>query len=256
MLKSMLAAFSMYSKIPVPQIEWKEENHKYSLCFFPLIGVVIDIFLYIWSILAFYLQFHYFTFAAAFTVIPVLVTGGIHLDGFCDVLDAKYSYADKEKKLEIMKDSRIGAFAAIGLAVYFISQFGLYASIQSEKGSLSVLVIFIMSRALSGIGAVTLKCAKKKGTLQSFTKPADKKITMAVLISIFTLCALFLMYIDFICGICTTAAALICFIYYRHFSYKNFGGITGDLEGYFLQICEIVMLAVIVSFDSWNNICC
>ena len=43
MLNSLFSAFLMYSRIPVPQVEWKEENRRYSLCFFPVIGVVLGI---------------------------------------------------------------------------------------------------------------------------------------------------------------------------------------------------------------------
>jgi len=41
MIRSLFIAFSTYSRIPVPQVEWLEENRKYSMCFFPLIGAVI-----------------------------------------------------------------------------------------------------------------------------------------------------------------------------------------------------------------------
>lgn len=257
MLKSLISAFSMYSKIPMPEIEWSEENHRYSLCFFPLIGAVTGFFEYLWGAFCLYYQVGTLLYSAIAVIIPVIITGGIHLDGFCDVLDAKYSYADREKKLEIMKDSRVGAFALIGLAVYFILQFGLYSEISSEYAFMSVNIIFIISRALSGIGAVTLKCAKKSGTLQSFSEPADRKITLTVLIFIYILCIAFLIYSDKISGIAAASVSILSFIYYRNFAYKTFGGITGDLAGYFLQICEISMLASIVFCDIFERgVCC
>mgnify|MGYP000107976858 CR=1 FL=1 len=46
--------------------------------------------------------------AAAFCLVPVAVTGGIHLDGYADTSDALSSYGDREKKLEILKDSTVG----------------------------------------------------------------------------------------------------------------------------------------------------
>jgi len=246
MLKSLISAFAMYSKIPMPETEWSEENHKYSLCFFPLIGLIIGIMEYLWwNVNSVVYQSGSILYSAVSVVIPVIVTGGIHLDGFCDVLDAKNSYADRERKLEIMKDSRVGAFAVIGLAVYFIIQFGLYSA-EDENIILCSSLIFVISRALSGIGAVTLKCAKKSGTLQSFSEPADRKITLMVLVSVYVICIAFLIYSDWITGTGILFSSLLSFAYYRRFAYRNFGGITGDLAGYFLQVCEISMLAVIV----------
>ena len=97
MLKSMLSAFLMYSRIPVPQVEWKEENRRYSLCFFPLIGVVQGIIFTLWRILCTKLNFGEILFSCVAVFIPVLVNGGIHLDGFCDTSDMLASYGDKEK---------------------------------------------------------------------------------------------------------------------------------------------------------------
>ena len=257
MLKSLISAFAMYSKIPMPEIEWNEKNHRYSLCFFPLIGLVTGLIEYIWGALCYALQIGTVLYSAIAVIIPVIITGGIHLDGFCDVLDAKNSYADREKKLEIMKDSRAGAFAIIGLAVYFTLQFGLYSEITSEHAFMSSGIIFVISRALSGTGAVILKCAKKSGTLQSFSEPADRKITLVSLILIYASCILFLIYLDFLCGISVFFVSALSFLYYRNFAYKTFGGITGDLAGYFLQICEISMLAVIVLCDILERgVCC
>lgn len=257
MLKSLISAFAMYSKIPMPEIEWSEENHKYSLCFFPLIGLIIGFVEYIWGAFCYAFQIGTVLYSAVSVIIPVIVTGGIHLDGFCDVLDAKNSYADRERKLEIMKDSRVGAFALIGLVSYFIIQFGLYSEISSEHAFMSSGIIFIISRALSGIGAVTLKCAKKSGTLQGFSEPADRKITLVSLILIYAFCILFLIYIDMLCGISVFLVSALSFVYYRNFAYKTFGEITGDLAGYFLQICEISMLGVIVLCDILERgVCC
>ena len=63
-------------------------------------------------------------FAIAMALIPVIVSGGIHLDGFADTVDALSSYGDREKKLEILKDPNTGAFAVIGLCVYFLADNG------------------------------------------------------------------------------------------------------------------------------------
>lgn len=245
-LNSFISAFSMYSRLPMPQIEWNEENKRYALCFFPWIGAVIGLIIYCWSFISGYLGFTY-VFAAVSCAVPVLITGGIHLDGFCDVTDAKASFAPKERALEIMSDSHIGAFAAIELVIYFLLQFAFFSEISSDNNCLNaVCCSFVISRCLSGIGAVTLRCAKKEGTLQSFAKPAHRKITLSVLIVTLILSSVLMIYFSMFGGIAALIAAILTFVSYRIFAYKRFGGITGDTAGYFLQRCELAMLMAVV----------
>ncbi|MDE5992030.1 MAG: adenosylcobinamide-GDP ribazoletransferase, partial [Oscillospiraceae bacterium] len=72
MLKSLCSAFLMYSRIPVPQVEWKEENRRYSLCFFPLVGAVIAALIILWWKLCRFLSAGSLFLAVGCTVIPVL----------------------------------------------------------------------------------------------------------------------------------------------------------------------------------------
>lgn len=245
-IKSLISAFSMYSRIPMPQIEWKEENRRYALCFFPFIGAVIGGILLLWRFIADKLGVGDVIFGAVCTVIPIAVTGGIHLDGFCDVCDAKASYAPKEKALEIMSDSHIGAFAAISLGVYLLLETAFFAEVRDLRTMLVIACVFVMSRALSGMAAVTFKCAKKEGALQSFARPAHRNVTIAVLIIILILCFGAMLFISPVTGAGGLIGGFGAFAYYRSFSYKRFGGITGDLAGYFLQVCELASLICIV----------
>lgn len=58
-------------------------------------------------------------------------------------------------------------------------------------------------------------------------------------------------YINPVDGIMLSVGSVLTFIYYRIFSYKEFGGITGDLAGYFLQLCELVAMMCVVI---WSRI--
>ena len=108
-LQTMAVAFAMFSALPVPQFTWNSKNMRYALCAFPLIGGVIGA---LWSLCG-ALPLPDMIRAGGFCLIPVLVTGGIHLDGYADTSDALSSYGDREKKLEILKDPHCGAFAVI-----------------------------------------------------------------------------------------------------------------------------------------------
>lgn len=239
----------MYSRIPMPKVEWSAENRKFALVFFPFIGAVIGCLLLLWSWLRDILEINTVLFSAIACVIPILVSGGIHLDGFCDVIDAQSSCAPREKKLVIMSDSHIGAFAAIGLCVYFILQFGLFSCVNTLKTSAIVALGYTLSRTLSALAAITFKSAKSEGSLQNFVKPADKTTSIIVLSIFLVLICAGMLFVDLIYGAAALAAAAAAFVFYRVFSYRNFGGITGDLAGFFLQICELAVLFGVAAAD-------
>lgn len=246
MLRSLFSAFLMYSRIPAPKVEWKEENRRYALGFFPLVGAVIGGLLMLWRLGCGKLGFGQLVFAAGAVFIPVLVTGGIHLDGFCDVCDARASYADREKRFEIMSDPHIGSFAAIKLCLYLIVQTALFSQVDSMRTAAVISCGYVLSRALSGLSALTFRSAKSTGTLQSFVRPAHRNITAAMTLFFAVSGAAAAVALSPVQGASAVAAALLVLIWHRHAAYRDFGGITGDLCGWFLQMCEIFMLAAII----------
>ena len=246
LLKSLACAFLMYARIPMPQVEWKEENRRYSLALFPFVGAVIGGLIVLWTYVCGLLGAGKWLYAAVCCVIPIAVTGGIHADGFCDVTDAKSSYASKEKKLEIMSDPHIGSFAVIYTILYFLLQFGLFSETDGMRAALIPACGYVLSRALSGMAAVTFKCAKKDGTLQSFVKPAHRRNSVIILAAEACAAAVGMLFANPICGAAAIIAAGVSMLYYRVSSYKNFGGITGDTAGHFLQICELAQLGAAV----------
>ena len=245
MLQGLIIAFAMYSKIPMPRADWTPENMKYSMCYFPLIGGIIGVM----EAGAYYLLnalgFDGFFRGVMLAMVPILVTGGIHMDGFMDTMDARSSWGDREKKLEILKDSHTGAFAILGCVVYLLMNAAAWSEM-NERGIWLAAAGFAISRCLSGIGVASFTCAKNSGLLHTFSSTAHKKrVRIVLILELAAICACILIYRP-LAAICMILGALLVFGYYRWFSYKDFGGITGDLAGYFLQICELVMVLVIV----------
>lgn len=156
-LQTIAVAFAMFSAIPVPQFDWNEKNMRYAMCAFPLIGVVIGA---AWCVCG-VMPLPGLAKAAGFALIPVWITGGIHLDGYADTCDALSSYGDREKKLEILKDPHCGAFAVIRLCSYFLAYFALCTcvSFTPRVGVLWVLAL-VLERALSGLAVASFPMAK------------------------------------------------------------------------------------------------
>ena len=247
-LKSIVIAFSMYSKIPMPQFEWKEEDMKHVLCFFPWIGIVIGLCLYFWRLLCDRFGIRNLCYVFIGTAIPLLLTGGFHVDGFMDTMDAFHSYQPKERKLEILKDSHIGAFAVIRLlvysAVYFAALFWM-AEQGKEQAFLLFAGIFYLSRILSGFAAVNFRGARKNGMLYTFTSVTDRYRVNALLGIQFVICLVGMGLVDIYKTGAVFLAAGLVLCYYRHMAYKEFGGVTGDLAGYFLCVSELCMTVVL-----------
>ncbi len=242
MILSLIIAFSTYSKIPMPRVEWSEKNRKYSLIFFPFIGAVIGGFLWGWWRLSQVLGLGIFMKSAVALSIPVFISGGIHLDGFIDTVDALSSCQPRERKLEILKDPHTGAFAVIGCGIYFILYFGALTEVKSLKAYMLISIGFILSRAFSGFSLVVFPSAKKEGLLYAFSSAAHRKITGIALVIIILLCGAAMLKVDALGGIVLFSAAVLVFLYYRGMYARRFGGITGDLAGFFLQVCELAMV--------------
>lgn len=246
---SMIIAFSMYSKIPVPHVEWKKENMKYVMCFFPLVGLVIGIVMGAWMCLAKFLGIGNILFAGIATVIPVIITGGIHIDGFCDTVDARSSNQSIERKLEILKDPHIGAFALIYCVIYFITVFSFWSAIKINIDTIFFIVLgFMISRAFSALAIVTFKCSKNSGLAYMFSNSAERQVVKKSILVYIVLTFTMMLVINRFLAIITILLVILCFVKYKKMSYNEFEGITGDLAGYFLQMLELILLIAVVIF--------
>lgn len=249
--KALILAFNMYSRIPTPQVDWEGKHQQYVLCFFPLVGVVIGGIEYLWLWASAQLGLHLILRAAVAMVIPIALTGGIHLDGFCDTCDALASHQSQEKKLEILKDSHVGAFALIGLMVHIILNFAVWCQLLSQPlgplDTLAICLILPLERALSGWYCVTMKNARGDGLLFHFTPEGNPKLVRGILAAqlvLFTCAIVAIWFFSPSGGIagCLWACGLACG-WFRRMAKAQFGGITGDLAGWFLQVCELLALA-------------
>ena len=167
MIDSMLMAFSLYSRIPVPQTKWNEKSMRWCICFLPsgrcrdrsgpmgsLYGA--DTFLIRQG----------FPGSGPDGIAEVLLSGGIHLAGYMDPCDAIPSYGSRDKRLEILKDPHVGAFAVIGAFVYFIFDFGIWSEAGKRGDASAVSAFRSLPRFPSAFATVTFPKAKKDGMLR------------------------------------------------------------------------------------------
>ena len=246
-LQTIAVAFAMFSAVPMPQFAWNEKNMRYALCAFPLIGVVIGA---LWCLCG-ALPLPGIVRAAGFCLVPVWVTGGIHLDGYADTCDALSSYGDRAKKLEILKDPHCGAFAVIRLCSYFLAYFALCGCVQfTPRVGLLWTLALVLERALSGYAVAAFPMAKNTGLAHTFATAADRHTVRRVLTVLAAALGIALVVLG---GWALVLAALVVLVRYSHVAKKQFGGITGDLAGWFLQKAEIWMLAALCACQ-WGGL--
>lgn len=251
---SFKAAFAMFSKIPMPMVDWKKENIKYMMCFFPFVGTAIGILTWLaGGVLGVHVALEPFFLAVILTVIPVFITGGIHVDGLLDTSDALSSWQERTRRLEILKDSHSGAFAIITACVYFILWLGAWDQLLGNYNGICIMSLgFMMSRCLSGIGVITFPKARTDGTVAEFSRNASEIAVRNVLITMFVILAALMIWVDPVLGVLAAVSALLVFWWYHHMALKYFGGTTGDLSGFFLCICEVVMALVLALGGTFN----
>ncbi|MCI8280251.1 MAG: adenosylcobinamide-GDP ribazoletransferase [Lachnospiraceae bacterium] len=249
LINSFLIAFSMYSKIPMPKADWEKENMKYVMCFFPWVGAVIGALFTLWGSLGSLLPISHTLYIILLLLIPVTVTGGIHLDGLMDTADAISSWQPRERRLEILKDPHTGAFGVMACVVYFFIYYGFLTELSVKQIPL-VSFGFFLSRALSGYAIASFPCAKDSGLAATFSQGADKKRAKLLLLIQIIACGALMILKSPLAGTTAVSAALLCFLAYYHMAKKKFGGITGDLAGWFLQLCELCILAGVVAVQT------
>ncbi len=246
-LRSIALAFTLFSRVPMPHVEWNPENMRYTMLAFPLVGCVIGTVVAIWCALCATLGLNGAAFGAGTVLVPLFVTGGIHMDGFADVVDAQSSHAAPERKREILADPHIGAFATVGIGGYLLAWAALASNLSPNAATAAALaLVFVLSRATSGIATVAYPASKTSGMLAAERSASARTAVLAGIALVATGCLTGLVVLAGAPGACAGIAALICLATLKRFARTRFGGMSGDLAGFHLQVSELAMVTALV----------
>jgi adenosylcobinamide-GDP ribazoletransferase len=245
-LKSIVLAFACFSRIPMPKQDWDEGSMRYLMAAFPLVGVVVGACVFLWCLASDALGLGVLLRAAGIALIPVAVSGGIHLDGFADVVDAQASHADASRKREILKDPHIGAFAAMAVASYLVLYVGLAGEIPAGWRAAALLACVHVAVRCESAAATVLIAGVETGMLASFRAAADTRRVLAVVGLEYALVVAGMLALAPLPAAFALVGGACCFFTLRPFARRCFGGMSGDVAGFFLQACELVMLLCLV----------
>jgi len=158
-LEVLLAALRFFTRLPVPA--WVGHSHQQlerAARYFPLVGILVGGIGALVTLAADRVLPASLSILAGMTA-TVLVTGAMHEDGLADAADGFGGDRDRGRVLEIMKDSRIGSFGAIAIALTLLAKFNALTQIEVRGGRALLAHALIAGHALSRLAPTTLICA-------------------------------------------------------------------------------------------------
>ena len=185
----------------------------------------------------------------AVVVISLVLTGGLHMDGLADTGDAYFSYQDRDKRLAIMGDPRIGAF---GTMVLLLAIVGKIIIVSEVIQTVSLMLVFLIP-VLSRIGLLALfsstNSARPKGLAAFFQQQADQgKLRLAATGFIASSLVVLIWSIGIWTALILLVLLLVSCWLYRAWCLRNFGGTTGDLFGAYVEGVEILLWISLLFF--------
>ena len=249
-LRHFLLALQFFTRIPVTGrlAEWVGYSPamlRASAAFFPAVGWVVGGIgalalagaLSVWPPLV---------AAILCTVVTVLLTGAFHEDGLADVVDGLGGTSKRERALEIMRDSRIGAFGAIALVLALGLKFALLATLAEEGGVPTACAALLAAHVLSRFAPLlVMRAMPYVGGEGGKAKPmadavSGRSVVVAALWSAPAV-AMLVMAGEPVDGIAALAAAALATVYMIRLLRRRLGGFTGDGLGATQQLSELAI---------------
>ena len=236
----------------VKQTVWTEESFGKSVKFFPAVGAVLGLsYIAILEILNLLTGGAFPMLTAAVILISMaILTGGIHCDGFMDTMDGLFSGRDRERILEIMKDSRVGAFGVVSFVLLSVLDFAALSELSRISTWTLIAAIYsapIIGRLMMVMTIGIFPYARSEGMGKAFAEYTTRStIILAAVEALILLSPLILLSVMIIKPLLTSLVMTLIFtLYFGRFATKKVGGVTGDIYGSVEIISEAL---VIISF--------
>lgn len=241
-LESIVVAFQFLTRLYLPiNVEWDTANLRRSLMWFGFVGAFIGVILAGAMTLFNRLDLIPAVSAIIILLIWIFITGGMHIDGISDMADGFFSMRDKEKTLEIMKDSHIGAFGVITIVFLLLIKFEMLKEfIIIEKNVCLLILPPTIARIAAGLVLSFYETTKKSGLGYTFHS-SDPRIFWAIgfVVTLIISSILNIKSLIFI-GIAILASNLMAL-----WAKKKIGGLNGDIYGAIVETVEVIGMVFI-----------
>ncbi|WP_062063312.1 adenosylcobinamide-GDP ribazoletransferase [Cellvibrio sp. OA-2007] len=241
-LNLFFLALGFFSRIPMPAwIEYSPENLNRASRYFTLVGWLLGGLVALVFIAADYLFSNSISLwlAMAFSL---LLTGAFHEDGLADTADGFGGAFMREKKLSIMKDSRIGTYGATALVMALLGKYVLL--IENTQIALSILIAYALSRAVAASLAFDMRYVAEQDGSKS--KPLANNQSKTDLIILLTTCLPVFFLLHWQQALLIIATLIVIRYAAKYYFQKQIGGYTGDCLGAAQQTSELVIYALLV----------
>ncbi len=244
-MERFITLLSFLTRIPVKTSGKLDEEFHKSARYFSLVGMILGV-LYLIFAIAFSRLFGTFIGALAFVSSNIILTGGLHLDGLGDTFDGLYSYRDKDRILEIMKDSRLGTNALLAILMLLLFKIALTDKFLSQGYYYGLFFMPVMGKIASVLACYKGRVAKKSGMGNTFIgKVSSEDFYLSLGVGIFATILISLFVQDYSFAIINIAVVVIVIfltLIYMDHVYKIIDGLTGDILGAICELTEAVYL--------------
>jgi adenosylcobinamide-GDP ribazoletransferase len=244
--KEFVAAVQFLSVMPVPgsvqlfRTDSAEAELVIGSLYFPLVGLLIGLVLSLLSVfIGPYLPA--LVLAALLVVVNIWLTGGLHLDGLMDACDGLFGGRSRERKLEIMRDSRVGSFGVLGGISVILLKFTLLASLRLYQLPLVFLLVLPVSRWAMVLAIFVFPSARPDG----LGAAVRRVVTLRRVIIATVLVLLIAILIGRFVGLCVLGTTTLVTVGIGLWVTRNLGGLTGDIYGMIAEVTEVTCLLLL-----------
>lgn len=234
-LTALCMSLSTFTAIPCPYRPFDEEARPMAVVVLPIVGAVVGLFWYLFALLGG--RWLPGILGALIVVLPWLLTGFMHLDGFMDTSDALLSWRPLEQRLKILKDPHAGAFSIIALAVLALVSYDAASGIAPGSDLRLLLFIPVISRCGSAFCVLTLPTLARSEYSGSVGTAAQRLAIGCMWLIAIVFCALWLKG-QVVALLVETAAYALAMLW----AYRVLKGVSGDIAGFALTIGECAAL--------------
>ena len=245
-MRDFLQAISFLTILPVGQVlPSKDKVLARSMAFFPLVGLVIGLLSALGNYL---LSFFLPKPLVLWLTIGLLarLTGGLHLDGFADTMDGLSSGGTRKKILEVMRDSRIGAFGVISLILLIGAKYLSLDQISNPSILHSLILMAVMGR-----NSMVLVCYRSPYARsgEGLAKPFVENLGVREVLISSALTFGIAFWLKGVKGILILLGIGLFSLGYRSVFIKRLGGVTGDVLGAANELAELLCLILLVILE-------
>jgi adenosylcobinamide-GDP ribazoletransferase len=243
----LAAAVQFLSIVPVPGSAQLFDKDKVTPgrvigCeYFPLVGLLLALLLWL-LVLVFAPFVPQLVLAALLVAALVILTGGLHLDGLMDSCDGLFGGSTRERKLEIMHDSRVGSFGVLGAACLLLLKFALFATLKVHALPFALMMALPSARWAMVLALRVFPSARTTGLGAVFHRAVTtERLLLAGIIAL-----AIALVLGRLIGLLVWMAATVTALLLGFWITRSIGGLTGDSHGAIEEVVEVVALLVLV----------